>query len=59
MTETSSHRIVGKQQDGTSARSGPGSYPARAREKVRIALASLHESLGGRRREVLGRVDNR
>jgi hypothetical protein len=59
MTETSSHRIVGKRQDGSSARSGSGFYPAPAREEVRIALASLQESLAGRRREVLGRVDHR
>ncbi len=43
MTETISHWIDGKQQDGYSARTGPVFDPATGRERSRVAFASAEE----------------
>jgi malonate-semialdehyde dehydrogenase (acetylating)/methylmalonate-semialdehyde dehydrogenase len=43
MTETLTHWIDGKRQDGSSGRSGPVFDPATGRERARVAFASAEE----------------
>ena len=43
MTETISHRIDGKRQDGTASRTGPVFDPATGKERPRVAFASVQE----------------
>jgi malonate-semialdehyde dehydrogenase (acetylating)/methylmalonate-semialdehyde dehydrogenase len=43
MTETVSHWIDGKRQDGLSGRTGPVFDPATGRERARVAFASVEE----------------
>jgi malonate-semialdehyde dehydrogenase (acetylating)/methylmalonate-semialdehyde dehydrogenase len=43
MTETISHWIDGKRQDGYSGRTGPVFDPATGRERARVAFASVEE----------------
>ncbi|MBW2293848.1 MAG: aldehyde dehydrogenase family protein, partial [Deltaproteobacteria bacterium] len=43
MTETISHWIDGKRQDGYSGRTGPIFDPATGKERARVAFASAEE----------------